>query len=213
MYWLIGLDAIETPATKAPISGDSRISEASSASPRHQPMASRKMYSWKRSKRWISRISTRRTSATATITSTGSAINAASSAPGSKSPYRLPISATSTRIAIMSCSSSKPTISSPVWRWCNTVVGSSLMPMIVLENIIAMPVISASARVKPAAAAAAAPTSAKHSELVSATTVELRMVVSSARGCISSPSRNSRKMIPMCAISCNIVRLVISPRP
>ena len=58
MYWEIGLVAMVMPAMKAPISSDSPRALAASAMPRHQPIASRNMYSWKRSKRRISGSST-----------------------------------------------------------------------------------------------------------------------------------------------------------
>ena len=53
----MGLDASATPAMKAPISADSPRDSDSSAIPRHQAMATRKMYSWILSNRRISRIS------------------------------------------------------------------------------------------------------------------------------------------------------------
>ena len=42
---VIGLVAMEIPAIKAPISAESPRALAISARPRHQPIASRKMYS------------------------------------------------------------------------------------------------------------------------------------------------------------------------
>ena len=50
----MGLEARVTPAIKAPISRDRPMTPDSSATPRHQAMARRNMYSWIWSKRIIS---------------------------------------------------------------------------------------------------------------------------------------------------------------
>ena len=75
MYIEIELVAIETPAIKAPISRERPASSAISARPRHQPIAIRKMYSWKASNLANSFNNTNLTNKPANMMITGRLIN------------------------------------------------------------------------------------------------------------------------------------------
>ena len=63
----------------------------------------------------------------------------------------LPLITINAKIASRSWINRRLTTISPTCRWCRTVVGSSLMPRIVLENAQAIPVMAASTMVKPKA--------------------------------------------------------------
>ena len=78
---------------------------------------------------------------------------------------------------------------SPMWRWCSTVVGKSLMPRIVLENMAATPAMQASASVKPKAYNTPKPTAKKAAELPNAVSTDLRNRSLSLFGGRSRPTR------------------------
>ena len=141
IYCAMGLVAIEMPAIKAPISRDRPMLSANSATPKHQPIANRKIYSPIRSKRENSGCNTKRTISTEPPISTGSAIKLRPNCSMPELPEISDISISRTKMAKKSCISSMPTISSPECRWCRAVVGSNLMPIMVLENIIEIPII------------------------------------------------------------------------
>jgi hypothetical protein len=71
----------------------------------------------------------------------------------------------------------------------------------VLENIMPQPISSDSTGVYPKTRATPVPTMAKIRELTRVTRVVLRSINTRSRGLSSRPMRNSRKMIPICAIS------------
>ena len=104
-------------------------------------------------------------------------------------------------IASMSWISSRPTTTSPMCLWCSTVVGSSFTPRMVLEKVTATPATSASATLKPKASVSPKPIAKKAAEVPSAVTKDLPSMVFSVDGCMSSPIRKSRKMMPNSAIS------------
>ena len=86
-------------------------------------------------------------------------------------------------------------------RWCNTVVGSSFTPRMVLEKVTATPATNASAMLKPNASVSPKPTAKNAAEVPSAVIRDLPSMVFRVEGCMSSPIRKSRKMMPNSAIS------------
>ncbi len=119
----------------------------------------------------------------------------------------------SARIAIRSCISSKLTTNSPMCRWCSTVVGNSLRPTIVLENMHAVPATVASIQENPNARMTPTDATKKISELTTAVTTAEPTMFRSFDGCRSRPTRNSRKMMPNSEISDTIDASFTQPRP
>ena len=84
--------------------------------------------------------------------------------------------------------------------------------MMVLENTAAMPPTKASARVNPNAAMTPKPTAKNAAVLPSAVTTDAPSMVRSLLGGRSSPSRNSRKMMPISPMSSTKAASGIQPR-
>ena len=106
---------------------------------------------------------------------------------------------TSSAMAMMSCSSRTLMITSPTCRWCSAVVGSSLSPMMVLENIIAAPM-SRLRSPKPKPSTRGQCRLREDGAADTVTSVASRSMRTSFCGCRFSPSRYSRKMMPTCPI-------------
>ena len=148
MYWAMGLVAKLTPAIKPPTSYDKPRLWASWAMVKHHPIASKKMYSWNSSNFSNKGKSTNLTTSKAPPISAGN--------PAAKPINAIllcsvgfPINPTKSNamIANKSCTNNRLMTISPIWRWWSTVVGNSFMPRIVLENVMAMPTITASVTV------------------------------------------------------------------
>ena len=213
IYCEIGLVASVMPAIKAPISADRPTAWAASAIPKHQPMANRKIYSWKRSKRWIKRSNTYFTIINAAAASRGRLIKAKPIWLTLNCPDSLLNKTIKTKIASKSWISNKPIINSPVCLWCSMVVGKSLMLIMVLENIIAAPTTTASIVLKPNKDAMPKPTRANKLELASATNVAFLATATKACGCISRPSKNSKKIMPIWPLSSSSSISVTNAKP
>ena len=116
-------------------------------------------------------------------------------------------------MAMKSWMSSRLTTISPTCRWCSTVVGSSLMPRMVLENVTATPVTTASRNSKPNASMTEKPIAKKAMLESSAVNSDFMTMLCSFDGCRSRPTRKSRKMIPISAISERCTASVTRARP
>ena len=88
-----------------------------------------------------------------------------------------------------------------------------MMPMMVEENIMAAPTTNASKRLKPNSRATPAPISRNRAEDTTATKVDFLRVINRAWGCMSRPSRNSKKMMPTWAISASSLTSVTRLNP
>ncbi len=106
---------------------------------------------------------------------------------------------TSRMMAIRSCNNSTLMMISPVCWWCNTVVGSSFRPMMVLENMSVLPMTALSNQPNPNRRAITTPNRANSAELAKVTTVAWRNNCQSFCGYMFRPSRNSRNMMPKSA--------------